>query len=236
MAEEITYADLRFYDSRCVSISQTLEKNTEGISSDRNNNSCRCQKKTYIIIGILIVILLLALLTMAILLLKTSEKQKYYQSRIKSISQMLAIVKNELCIKNEDEQKGSCLLCPMNWVLIQKKCYYMLDKMLSWQESQSFCESQNSSLIMPKSLEERKFITCNFQRSYAENLWIGLTCSLKLNERWLWLDNTAYIIFPSQCKEIKCASFDYDIRLATPCSTRLKTICQRLPVNLPSIN
>ncbi|XP_073411926.1 C-type lectin domain family 2 member B-like isoform X2 [Dendrobates tinctorius] len=198
MAEEITYADLRFYDSRCVSISQTLEKNTEGISSDRNNNSCRCQKKTYIIIGILIVILLLALLTMAIL--------------------------------------RSCLLCPMNWVLIQKKCYYMLDKMLSWQESQSFCESQNSSLIMPKSLEERKFITCNFQRSYAENLWIGLTCSLKLNERWLWLDNTAYIIFPSQCKEIKCASFDYDIRLATPCSTRLKTICQRLPVNLPSIN
>ncbi|XP_077110313.1 C-type lectin domain family 12 member A-like [Ranitomeya variabilis] len=193
MAEEVTYADLRFYDSSCVSISRTLEKNTEGTSSERNHNPCRSQKITYIIIGILIVILLLALLTMAILLLKTSEKQKYFQSRIKSISQTLAIVKNELCIKNEEEQKGSCLLCPMNWILIKKKCYYMLDKMLSWQESQSFCESQNSSLIMPKTLEEMKFITCNFQSSYANNVWIGLTCSLKSNERWLWLDNTTYM-------------------------------------------
>ncbi|XP_073537468.1 natural killer cells antigen CD94-like isoform X2 [Phyllobates terribilis] len=223
MAEEITYADLRFYDSSCVSISRTLEKNTEGVSSEHNHNLCRSQKKTYIIIGILIV-------------LQTSERQKYYQNRIKSISQTLANVKNELCMKNEDEQKDSCLLCPMNWVLIQKNCYYMLDKMLSWQESQSFCESQNSSLIMPKTPEEMKFITCNFQVSYSNNAWIGLMCSLKSNERWLWLDNTTYMTYPSQCREIRCASLEYTLRLTTPCSTRLRLICQRLPVNLSSIN
>ncbi|KAM4030744.1 natural killer cells antigen CD94-like [Anomaloglossus baeobatrachus] len=235
MAEEITYADLKFYDSSCVSISRTLEKNTEGVSSDRNHNSCRCQKRTYIIIGILIAILL-ALLTMAILLLQTSERQKYYQKRIKSISQTLAKVKNELCIKNEEERKELCLLCPMNWVLIQKKCYYMVDKMMSWQESQSFCESQNSTLIMPKIPEEMKLMSCSFQRSFPLNVWIGLTCSLKSNERWLWMDNSTYATYPFQCKETRCAYFDYSVRMQIPCSTKLKLICQRMPVNLPSFN
>ncbi|KAM3913975.1 C-type lectin domain family 12 member A-like [Leptodactylus fuscus] len=155
---------------------------------------------------------------------------------IERMAQTLANVKNDLCMRNEGEQKDACLLCPMNWVLIQKKCYYMPDKMLSWQESQRFCSAQNSSLAMPKTFEELELITCNFRRWITFSLWIGLSCSLKSNGRWVWLDNTTYSSYSSQCREIRCASFDYSPLLFTTCSTKLKLICQRLPINLPSIN
>ncbi|XP_056386736.1 C-type lectin domain family 4 member A-like isoform X2 [Hyla sarda] len=236
MDEEVTYADLRFHVSSHVSPSCTLEKNTEVASSEHNNRRCRCQKKTYIIIGILVGFLLLALIAVTILLLQASEKQNYYRGRIQSILHTLENVKNDLCINNEGEQKDSCLICPMNWVLIQKKCYYMPDHMLSWQESQRFCLSQNSSLFMPKTLEERDFIICNFRRWIQSQLWIGLTCSLQSNGKWLWLDNTTYNVYSSQCRELRCASFDYSVYLYPSCGTQLNLICQRLPVNLPDIS
>ncbi|XP_075698518.1 natural killer cells antigen CD94-like [Rhinoderma darwinii] len=232
MDEEITYADLRFNDSSNVSTSRTLEKNTEVTSSEHNVSHCRCQKKMYIIIGILVCVLLL-LLVMTISLLQASEKQNYYRARIQIMSQTMSNVKDELCTRNEGDQKESCLLCPMNWVLIQKKCYYMPDKTLSWNESQGFCSAQNSSLIMPKTYQEGEFIICNFRRWMETPLWIGLSCSLKSNEKWLWLDNTTYSSLP--CRNMKCAYLDYGI-FFSPCSQKLKLVCEKLPVNLPDIN
>ncbi|XP_066457773.1 natural killer cells antigen CD94-like [Eleutherodactylus coqui] len=237
MGEEVTYADLRFHDFSHVSASHTVEKTPEEVVPyEPNPNHCRCPKKMHYMIGILVSTLLLALLAVTILLIQASEKQNYYRGRIKSMSQTLANAKNNLCIGNGGEQKESCLLCPMNWVLIQKKCYYMPDKMMSWQESRRFCSAQNSSLLMPKTFDEMELINCNFKRLNRFSLWIGLSCSLKSNERWMWLDNTTYSTYSSQCREIRCASFEYNPIFFPSCSTQLKFICQRLPVNLPAIN
>ncbi|XP_069837916.1 natural killer cells antigen CD94-like [Dendropsophus ebraccatus] len=238
MGEEIIYANLRFEDSSHESTSHSLEKNTKVASSEHtiNNKQCRQTKKVYIILGILVCVLLLALLAVTILLLQASERQNYYRGRVESISKTLENVKNDLCVKNKGEQKDSCLLCPMNWVLIQKKCYFMPDQMLSWQESQRFCLSQNSSLFMPKTFKEMEYMICNFRKWITSRLWLGLTCSLKSNERWMWLDNTTYSTYISQCRELKCASFDYNPLLFTPCGSQLKLICERLPVNLPDFS
>ncbi|XP_075144202.1 natural killer cells antigen CD94-like [Leptodactylus fuscus] len=236
MGEEITYADLRFHDTSHFSASRIVEMNLEVASSVPNQSHCRCLKKTYMTVGIVVGVLIISLLAMTVLFFQASNKQNYYHDRIERMAQTLANVKNDLCMRNEGEQKDACLLCPMNWVLIQKKCYYMPDKMLSWQESQRFCSAQNSSLAMPKTFEELELITCNFRRWITFSLWIGLSCSLKSNGRWVWLDNTTYSSYSSQCREIRCASFDYSPLLFTTCSTKLKLICQRLPINLPSIN
>ncbi|XP_040293844.1 C-type lectin domain family 12 member A-like [Bufo bufo] len=238
MGEEITYADLSFHDSKHASTSHTVEKNPEVASFEHNAIPSRYQKKMYILIGLLVSILLLAVLAITISLFQAYEKQNYYRGRIQSISQTLANLRNDLCMRNEEEQKESCLLCPMNWVPIKKKCYSMSDEMLSWQESQRFCSAQNASLIMPKTSQEGDFISSMFWKSNKPPLWIGLSCSSNTNEKWLCLDNTTYVTssyWSSQCRDMQCASSDFrssNPSLFKSCSTPLKFICERLPVNL----
>ncbi|XP_075034371.1 C-type lectin domain family 12 member A-like [Mixophyes fleayi] len=232
MIEEVTYADLRFHDSSQQTTSLKLEERIAVGSTKHNVKRHGCQKVAITVTGILVFLLLGALLTMAILLLQAHGKQADLYARIENVSRALSHMKNNLCIRNTGMQKEPCLLCPFNWLPNNGKCYFMPEDRFSWEESQTFCSTQNSSLMLPKTHEDKVFIDSYYKNVYP--LWIGLSCSVKTNEEWTWVDNTTDNSIPkSECTGKKCVSLysRFDLYHGQ-CSDQIRFICERLAMDL----
>ena len=69
-------------------------------------------------------------------------------------------------------------LCDLasGWHRYAGRCYKQFDDRLTWQDAQTYCEGQGSTLVMlktPKEIDAFGHLqTCN---DYQANIWIGLS-------------------------------------------------------------
>ncbi|XP_067394276.1 C-type lectin domain family 1 member A-like [Emydura macquarii macquarii] len=76
------------------------------------------------------------------------------QAVINNMPMRLREIRESLCLKGEEQNKNNgpnCILCPANWQWMGgDTCFYISEVKRSWEESQKFCSSQNSTLFMLK--------------------------------------------------------------------------------------
>lgn len=74
------------------------------------------------------------------------------------------------------------------WIYYKGKCYYFSDKRDTWNNSQNYCKSHNSSLAIIDSKKELDFLN---RHKRNENYWIGLS-RVKDVSNWTWTNDTPY--------------------------------------------
>ncbi|NXL83711.1 CLC1B protein, partial [Alectura lathami] len=96
-------------------------------------------------------------------------------------------LKKRLCLLNDEniDNRQACSLCPVNWKWIGgDTCFYFSEKEATWQESEDFCFSQNSTLLTLK--RKSKLISIS-HISQKQSYWIGLFYG---DDGWSWTDDT----------------------------------------------
>ncbi|XP_077311754.1 C-type lectin domain family 2 member B-like isoform X2 [Lithobates pipiens] len=78
--------------------------------------------------------------------------------------------------------------CKDGWVYYRGKCYYFSEKRDTWNNSQSYCISNHSSLANIDSKEELDFLN---RYKCKQNYWIGLS-RVKDVSNWVWTNDTPY--------------------------------------------
>ncbi|XP_019486106.1 PREDICTED: natural killer cells antigen CD94-like [Hipposideros armiger] len=83
-------------------------------------------------------------------------------------------------------QEGShCCSCQEKWIRYRCNCYFISNKIKTWNESRNFCASQNSSLLQLQNKDDLSFTN---QTIFL--FWIGLSYN-KEHGAWLWEDGSA---------------------------------------------
>uniref|UniRef100_A0A8C7Y9L2 C-type lectin domain-containing protein n=1 Tax=Oryzias sinensis TaxID=183150 RepID=A0A8C7Y9L2_9TELE len=85
-----------------------------------------------------------------------------------------------------------CQTCPKDWIQFQESCYFFYNlnsPWKTWDQSQQFCQSNKSELVVISSLEEQRFVknTIKYYLDVYHGYWIGLQ---KVNNNWIWVDGS----------------------------------------------
>lgn len=89
-------------------------------------------------------------------------------------------------------------LCPNDWVQKKGKCYNFFKTYQSWIDSQKFCSTMKSHLLVIQDKAELDFLQSNIQDGIY--FWIGLNISHP-QKMWTWLDGTPLNL---QLSPVKC--------------------------------
>ncbi|XP_028937681.2 natural killer cells antigen CD94-like [Ornithorhynchus anatinus] len=122
-------------------------------------------------LGVLALALMVTVLALGVLM----AKQSSYQGPESSFA-VPNITSPRVCYS------GSC---PENWIWNRENCYYISTQVKTWPESQTACQSMNSSLLKIDDREELQ----DFLKLLASYYWIGLSLS-NSSGPWLWEDGS----------------------------------------------
>ncbi|XP_067410784.1 C-type lectin domain family 12 member B-like [Emydura macquarii macquarii] len=137
-------------------------------------------------------------------------------------------------ISTSKNQGPICTLCPANWQWVGgNSCFYISKQKETWQQSQKFCSSQNSTLFM---LKEKKKLEHIPQLDKNQYYWIGLSYK---PDGWFWVDNTAlstkrqdWIVLSY---DENCAYLYYHrlkVYNSKNCNTKYPWICEKAAVQM----
>ncbi|NXN98639.1 CL12B protein, partial [Rhinopomastus cyanomelas] len=140
-------------------------------------------------------------------------------------------MREALCFEVKEKNETKCALCPASWQSNgADKCLYISKQKKTWKQSQEFCFSRNSTLVV---LKDRAKMVSLPQDS--EFYWVGLSY---ISERrgWYWEDGTAFsrevtnwVVFYDN---ILCASYYGRVIYAKNiCSTKQFWICEKVAVH-----
>lgn len=85
-------------------------------------------------------------------------------------------------------RSGESAKCMDDWLYYKCKGYYFSKEEATWNNSQKFCQSHNSSLAIIDNEEELNFLNA-FKG--PKNYWIGLS-RVNKNFSWFWTNDTLY--------------------------------------------
>ncbi|XP_077311756.1 C-type lectin domain family 2 member H-like [Lithobates pipiens] len=137
------------------------------------------QKQTSVrllVLPVLVGVLLIVIITLAVLLSLRdcrNDKDPAYTERSPEETPETIVLKG-----------STAAVCMDDWVLYGGKCYYFSDKLDTWNNSQNFCKSHNSSLAIIHNEKER-----NIFNLLKSNYWIGLSRTQD-DSGWVWTDGT----------------------------------------------
>ncbi|XP_009897958.2 natural killer cells antigen CD94-like [Dryobates pubescens] len=165
---------------------------------------------------------LIALLTLFFQVSKDPEEGKKLQEMRKA-----------LCFEVKEKNETKCAVCPASWHSGgADNCFYISKQKKTWKESQEFCSSRNSTLLVLK--DRAKMVSLPQDTQFY---WVGLSYMSERNG-WYWEDGTAFskretnwaVLYDN----IFCA-FIYGqiIYASNPCSTKQLWICEKVAVELP---
>ncbi|XP_062979088.1 oxidized low-density lipoprotein receptor 1 [Elgaria multicarinata webbii] len=198
MAEEVTYADLKF---------NTLEQNKEEefqetITSESPSVSHHWRPAA-VILGMVCLGLLGAAATMGFKVMQASQRVSNQNENLTLQKEMLETLFTKLNVLqaqnlnlSETVQRLSyyrglqCSPCPERWQQRGEKCYFFSAKWNSWEESKAQCTTLNSRLLKIESKEELEFILASAQA--YNSYWIGLFRS-RAGGPWSWEDNSTLV-------------------------------------------
>ncbi|CAM9957754.1 unnamed protein product [Bubo scandiacus] len=140
-------------------------------------------------------------------------------------------MREALCFEGKENNETKCVLCPASWQSSgADNCFYISKQKKTWKQSQEFCSSRNSTLLVLK--DKAKMVSLPHDSQFY---WVGLSY---ISERggWYWEDGTAFskeatnwvVLYDN----IFCASFYGWIIYATQsCSSKQFWICEKVAVH-----
>ncbi|KFU94529.1 Natural killer cells antigen CD94, partial [Chaetura pelagica] len=157
----------------------TFKASASNVPADRvSASSSRWQLVAFAFLMLCLLLLmgLAALLALFFQVSKDPEEGKKLQE-----------MREALCFEGKEKNETKCALCPASW---QKSgadnCFYVSKQKKTWKESQKFCSSRNSSLLVLKDTAKMVFLPRD-----SNFYWVGLSY---ISERsgWYWEDGTAF--------------------------------------------
>ncbi|KAM4671033.1 natural killer cells antigen CD94-like isoform 1-T2 [Amazona ochrocephala] len=140
-------------------------------------------------------------------------------------------MREALCFEGKEKNETKCALCPASWQNSgADNCFYISKQKKTWKQSQEFCSSRNSTLLVLK--DKAKMVSLPQDSQFY---WVGLSY---ISERsgWYWEDGTAFskeatnwvLLYDS----IFCASLYGQIIYAShSCSTQQFWICEKVAIH-----
>ncbi|XP_067998089.1 natural killer cells antigen CD94-like isoform X3 [Melanerpes formicivorus] len=142
-------------------------------------------------------------------------------------------MRKALCFEVKEKNETKCAVCPASWHSSgADNCFYISKQKKTWKESQEFCSSRNSTLLVLK--DRAKMASLPWDSQFY---WVGLSYMSEKNG-WYWEDGTAFskqetnwaVLYDN----IFCASiYGQIIYASNPCSTKQLWICEKVAVELP---
>ncbi|NXP79474.1 KLRD1 protein, partial [Ramphastos sulfuratus] len=142
-------------------------------------------------------------------------------------------MRQALCFEVEEKNESKCAVCPASWQSSGgDNCFYISKQKKTWKESQEFCSSRNSTLLVLKDRAKMGFLPRD-----SQFYWVGLSHVSEKNG-WYWEDGT---VFSKQetnwvvlYDNIFCASIYVQIIYASnSCSTKQLWICEKVAAEFP---
>ncbi|KAM6106649.1 killer cell lectin-like receptor subfamily B member 1A, partial [Phoenicopterus ruber ruber] len=96
-------------------------------------------------------------------------------------------LRKDLC-SSKPQEGEECKLCPAGWTLRRTKCYWVADKVLSWNNSREDCVNRGAELLMPGDQNELDFVKELVQKPICD-FWIGLSIP-STGKGWTWLNGS----------------------------------------------
>ncbi|KAM4031122.1 C-type lectin domain family 2 member A-like isoform 2-T2 [Anomaloglossus baeobatrachus] len=93
-----------------------------------------------------------------------------------------------VCTSNNEIRNQKSAPCDVDWIWYRGKCYYFSTEPDTWNNSEKFCNSHNSSLAIIENEEELDFL---FRYRGTDNHWIGIRRTDD-NTAWTWTNGTLY--------------------------------------------
>ncbi|NXE25320.1 CLC1B protein, partial [Ardeotis kori] len=162
---------------------------------------------------------LVALLAMFFQVSKDLEEQKLQEMR------------EALCFEMKEKNETKCALCPARWQNGgADNCFYISKQKKTWKQSQEFCSSRNSTLLVLK--DKAKMVSLPQDSQFY---WVGLSY-ISEKRGWYWEDGTAFSKEATNWvmlyDNIFCASLYGQIIYAShSCSTKQFWICEKATVH-----
>ncbi|XP_061486359.1 oxidized low-density lipoprotein receptor 1 [Rhineura floridana] len=192
MAEEVTYADLKFI---------TLEQKKEVFQKNKTK-VYHYWRPTAVTFGIVCLSLIGTVVTLSFKVMQASyvlsnqnENLTLQKKTLENLFTQLHILQaqklnlSEIVKQLSNYRDYKCSPCPERWVQRGENCYFFSTKWNSWEESKAQCAALSSRLLKIESKEELEFILESAQA--YNSFWIGLFHS-RADGPWLWEDNSTF--------------------------------------------
>ncbi|NXJ78561.1 CL12B protein, partial [Trogon melanurus] len=136
-------------------------------------------------------------------------------------------LREALCFEEKEKNETKCALCPASWHNSgADSCFYISKQKKTWKQSQEFCSSRNSTLLVLKDRAKMASLPRD-----SQFYWVGLSY-VSEKSGWYWEDGTAFskevtnwVVFYDN---ILCASFYGSvIYTSNSCSTKQSWICEK---------
>ncbi|XP_075019355.1 natural killer cells antigen CD94-like isoform X4 [Calonectris borealis] len=159
-------------------------------------------------------------------------KEKVFQvSKDPEEGKKLQEMREALCFEGKEKNETKCAVCPASWQNSgADNCFYISKQKKTWKQSQEFCSSRNSTLLVLK--DKAKMVSLPQDSQFY---WVGLSY---ISERsgWYWEDGTAFSKEATNWvmlyDNIFCASLYGRIIYAShPCLTKQFWICEKVAVH-----
>ncbi|XP_036924284.1 C-type lectin domain family 12 member A isoform X2 [Sturnira hondurensis] len=160
MSEEVTYANLKFQDSRTIEHTQKFDQ--AGIKVHLTSKRAMGKLKK--------------LQNVKEELQKNVSLQlmhnMYICNKIRNISTTLQELATKLCYElYRKEPEHRCKPCPKEWMWHEDSCYKLFNNDDTWQNSDMTCSAHNASLLKIKNKSVLEFIKSQRLHDY----WLGLS-------------------------------------------------------------
>ncbi|XP_025067255.1 killer cell lectin-like receptor subfamily B member 1B allele B [Alligator sinensis] len=224
MAGEVIYADLNVLEG-------SFHANLPGPSQQLNNRQCPCWHRVVLTIGCVGNIVLVAALTvLSVMVFQVCSSNATSSNN----TQLVSHLRQSLCEPQYSNSAGaSCNLCPLQWLLHLRKCYWVSKITGNWSKSHEYCSLRKSHLLVIHNSAEMGFIT-NITKSKTQ-VWIGLHAASSM-AKWSWVDGSFYddSLFKMNRHDTYhaegdlCAILTRQNQVVTvACSEEYKWICQK---------
>ncbi|XP_060094730.1 killer cell lectin-like receptor subfamily F member 1 [Heteronotia binoei] len=87
------------------------------------------------------------------------------------------------------QESTTCKICPYNWHLYEKKCYWISREKLTWNQAMKNCTAKLSQMVVIQDQREVAFLQNIIKAN--KMLWIGLQRTSP-ERKWMWVDGSPY--------------------------------------------
>ncbi|XP_066468759.1 oxidized low-density lipoprotein receptor 1 [Tiliqua scincoides] len=238
MAEEVTYADLKF-----MTVEQVKKQEFQKGKSKASSLISYHWRPAAVTLGIFCLGLLGAAVTLSFKVMQASHTVSSQNENLtaqKEILETLLKKLNVLQAQNlnlsetlqqlSNDRGHRCSPCPERWQQRGDNCYFFSAKWNTWEESRALCTTFNSRLLKIQSKDELEFILESAQA--YNSFWIGLVRS-RAGGPWLWEDNSTFSTDLFNIPEAGssnypiCVSIQGGNLIASDCSGYRFCICEK---------
>ncbi|XP_039373264.1 killer cell lectin-like receptor subfamily B member 1B allele C isoform X3 [Mauremys reevesii] len=139
-------------------------------------------------------------------------------------------LKQTLCVSSlSNATEGSkCKLCPRDWLLHRRKCYWVSKEVKYWKKSFEDCTVKRSQMLVIQDQDEMDFIR-NVTKA-VNHIWIGLNVTSP-EKNWMWVDGSLVnqTLFPvtGLAEQNSCGVMKGEQIRSEICGAEFKWVCQK---------